>query len=506
MKRFVSSVLALGVVGGILYLGWYAATIPPGQSMSFPGRKGGGGGPGGEGSFPAPVLTAEVKRATVPVTTEGVGTAKPRAQVTVKPQIDGRLLSVHFKEGQEVKKGDVLAKIDPAMFQAAYDQAAAKKTLTEAQLNNAKRDLDRFTRIPGVIAEKTVDTQRALVAQLTAQLKADEAAIASAKTTLDYAVVTAPLSGRTGIRLVDEGNVVRAGDAGIVTITEVRPITIQFTLPQQQLGAVNRSIARGTVAVEALDQDGKTVLDRGVLDVVDNQVDTTTGTIKMKAELPNANLQLWPGQFVNVRVTLETLQNVVVVPSQAVQRGPQGTFVYLASADQTARVREVTVRQQTEAEAVIATGLEGGETVITSGFNRLKDGQRILIAPTSTQPTGTVTSSAPQAAPKGAPGGGGGGGRFQRIREACGPDIATHCASAGREGMRACLEANKAKFSPGCQTAIDTPADAPAAPAAKSDAPKTDAPKAEGPKGEGRRKREAADGASPQSKPETRTP
>lgn len=468
VKSLVSALLALGVVGGILYLGYYAATIPPGQSMGFPGRRGGGPGGGGEGSFPTPVITAMAKRADVPVTTDGVGTARPRASVTVKPQVDGRILSMHFKEGQEVKKGDLLAKIDPAMFQANYDQMVAKRALTDAQLTNARRDLDRLTRIPGVVTEKSVDTQRALVAQLTAQIKADDAAIASGKTTLDYSTVTAPMSGRTGIRLVDEGNVIRQSDPGIVTITEIRPISVQFTLPQQQLASINRALAAGAVTIEALDQDGKTVLDRGVLDVVDNQVDATTGTVKMKAELPNANMQLWPGQFVNVRVTLEVLKSVVVVPTQAIQRGPQGTFVYLAATDDTARIRQVTVRQQSDAEAVITQGLEPGDSVIISGFNRLKDGQRIFLAPSPPAPGTTTPQSAPGTAPGAAPalpssptasvppgGGGDQRARFARIREACLADIATHCAGIAREAIRACLETNKAKFTAPCQAALE---------------------------------------------------
>ena len=207
-----------------------------------------------------------------------------------------------------------------------------RRRWTTAQLDNAKRDLERYAQLgANVIAQKTIDTQRALVAQLTAQIQSDDAAIANAKAFLDYTTIVAPIDGRTGIRLVDEGNLVRASDAGIVVITEVRPISVLFTLPQQQLVQINQALAGGSVSLDALDSDNKTVLDRGVLQVVDNQVDPTTGTIRMKAEFPNTDLQLWPGQFVNVRVLIDTLKQVVVVPTPAVQRGPNGTFAYVVA-------------------------------------------------------------------------------------------------------------------------------------------------------------------------------
>ena len=199
-----------------------------------------------------------------------------------------------------------------------------------------KRDSERYARIPGVVAQKTVDTQTAQVAQLEAQMRADDAAIASARAVLDYTRITAPIDGRTGMRLVDEGNIVRAGDAGLVTITQLQPISVLFNLPQQQLQRVNRAQAQVAVAVEAIDADGKTVIDNGALQVVDNQVDQTTGTVRMKADFPNATMQLWPGQFVNVRLLVETLTQVVVVPTPAIQRGPNGAFVYVVGAEERA--------------------------------------------------------------------------------------------------------------------------------------------------------------------------
>src|SRR5215510_9026322 len=237
------------------------------------------------GEGPVPVLAVPARIADVPVYYYGVGTARARNMVTVRPQVDGRILSLNFKEGQDVKRGDVLAKIDPATYQAQLDQAVAKKALDEAQLDNAKRDMERYSLLGGnVVAQKTIDTQRALVAQLTAQVKQDDAAIANAKAFLDYTTIVSPIDGRTGIRMVDEGNLVRASDAGIVVITEVRPISVLFTLPQQQLNQVNQALRAGSVSVDALDSDGRTSLDRGTLQVVDNQVDQATGTIRIKAD------------------------------------------------------------------------------------------------------------------------------------------------------------------------------------------------------------------------------
>ena len=312
--------IALAVMGTVAGVVAYASL------MDSPIRQGGRRA-AMDRNAPVPVLAASARVADVPVYFDGVGTARARNMVTVRPQVDGRIVSVNFKEGQDVKRGDVLARIDPASYQAQLDQAIAKKALDEVQLANARRDLERYTKLGGnIVAEKTIDTQRALVGQFEAQIKADDAAIANAKAFLDYTTIVSPLDGRTGIRMVDEGNLVRASDVGIVVITEIRPISVVFTLPQQQLAAVNKALTKGALTVDALDTGGRTALDTGTLQVVDNQVDQTTGTVRMKADFPNANLQLWPGQFANVRVLIQTLENVVVVPTPAVQRGPSGPF------------------------------------------------------------------------------------------------------------------------------------------------------------------------------------
>lgn len=373
VMKFLKSLLAIIVIGAATVAAIY---FTAGTDQSQKGRR------WGRMDGPVPVIAAQAKLADVPVWLEGVGTAKARNTVTVRPQVDGKILSINFKEGQEVKAGDVLAQIDPVTFQAQLDQAIAKKALDESQLANARRDLERYTQLSAnVIAAKTVDTQRALVSQLEAQIKSDDAAIENARAVLGYATVIAPIAGRTGMRQIDVGNLVRASEGGIVVITEVRPISVLFTLPQQDLPAINKAVAQRALKVEALETDSKDVLDSGELQVIDNQVDQTTGTIRLKADFPNKELQLWPGQFVNVRLLLNTLEHVVVVPTSAVQRGPDGTFVYIVGNDNKAAVRKVKVGQQDEKLAVIDSGITAAEQVVTTGFARLKDGAEVTISP-----------------------------------------------------------------------------------------------------------------------------
>jgi membrane fusion protein, multidrug efflux system len=368
------------LLGAVIILGVFAVMMAPApQQQAQRARR------GMNGEAPVPVLTIPAKRADVPVYLEGVGTARARNTVTVRAQVDGKLISLAFKEGQDVKRGDVLARIDPTTYQAQLDQAVAKKAQDEAQLANARLDLERFTRLAATnsIAKQQADTQRAMVAQLDALVKADQGAIDNARAILDYTTVTAPISGRTGIRFVDEGNIIRSSDAnGIVTLTEIQPISVIFTLPQQVVAQVNAAAAKGQLPVDALAPDNEAVVDRGVLQVVDNQVDPTTGTVRLKAEFPNANLQLWSGQFVNVRLLIDTRQQVVVVPTASVQRGPDGAFVYvLQQGGETVAVRPVTVTQQDDVQAVIATGVQDGDQVVTTGFAQLSDGTRVRVTP-----------------------------------------------------------------------------------------------------------------------------
>lgn len=367
-----------------------------------------------DANLPVPVIAAAARLADVPIYLDGVGTTRALNTVTVRPQVDGKLISVLFREGQDVKRGEVLARIDPTTYQAQYDQAVAKKAQDEATLANARMDLERYANLAATnsIARQQLDTQRALVAQLEAQVKLDQAAIDNARAILNYTTITAPIDGRTGIRLVDEGNIVRAADAtGIVVITQLKPVSVFFTLPQQQLGEVNRAFARGPLIVEALGADNKTVIDRGTLLVIDNQVDQTTGTVRLKAEFPNAETQLWPGQFVNVRLLIDTLRQVVVVPTAAVQRGPSGAFVYVVQDDATVAVRRIEVAQQDETQAVIARGLQAGERVVTTGFARLTPGAKVTVTAAENAPAVSAIPEPEQRRPRrtgpgGAPSGG----------------------------------------------------------------------------------------------------
>jgi multidrug efflux system membrane fusion protein len=335
-----------------------------------------------ESDGPVPVLAAAAGVADVPVYLDGVGTVRALNMVTVHTLVDGTLTAVNFREGQDVKAGEVLARIDPRTYQAQLDQAVAKKALDEAQLANARLDLERYTNLikTNAATRQQLDTQRAMVAQLEAQVKLDQGAIDNAKTYLDYCTIVSPLSGRTGLRLVDQGNIVHAADlSGIVVVTQIQPIAVLFTLPQQLLPRVNKAFGSGPLAAEATASDSKVVLDRGTLTVINNQVDPTTGTVQLKAEFANVDLQLWPGQFVNVRLLIDTLHRAVTVSSAAIQRGPNGPFVYVVQADGTASVRPVSVAQQDENRAVV-TGVTASEDVVTTGFAQLTSGRKVQVA------------------------------------------------------------------------------------------------------------------------------
>ena len=378
--RIAFSLVCLTLAAGIVYYWapWQSSAQQTVVNKKGKGKRGFGSATPGEA---VPVLAVAAKVADVPVYLDGVGTARALNTVTVRPQVDGKLLSLSFVEGQEVTKGFLLAKIDPATYQAMYDQAVAKKAQDEATLANARLDLERYLRLAAsnAVNKQQLDTQRALVAQLEAQVRSDQAAIDNTRTILSYTDIIAPIAGRTGIRMVDEGNIVHASDAtGIVVITQIKPITVLFNLPQQELPQLSKGLGEGPLPLDALGQNGKPI-DKGKLLVIDNQVDQTTGTVKLKAEFPNDNLQLWPGQFVNVRLLIETLNHIVVAPTAAIQRGPTGTFVYVVRADNTVTVRQVKVKQQNDQEAAVEEGLNTGEIVVTSGFGRLREGEHVIV-------------------------------------------------------------------------------------------------------------------------------
>ena len=376
LKRRITVFLIVAlVVAGVVAV-YYMPQWQQTQAASKAGFRG-----GRPVADPVPVLAIAAKTADVPVYLDGVGTGKALNTVTVRPQVDGKLINVSFTEGQDVEKGYVLAKIDPVTYQAAYDQTVAKKAQDEAQLANAKLDLERYTRLAATNAvnKQQLDTQRAMVAQFEAQVQLDQAAIDNARAMLSYTNVVAPISGRTGIRQVDEGNIVKAAEpTGIVILTQLRPISVFFNLPQQELPELNRAQAQSPLSVDALGPDGKTVLDKGKVVVIDNQVDQTTGTVKLKAQFANDDEALWPGQFVNVRLLIDTLHRAVTVSSAAIQRGPNGPFVYVVQADGTASVRPVSVAQQDENRAVV-TGVTASEDVVTTGFAQLANGRKVQV-------------------------------------------------------------------------------------------------------------------------------
>jgi len=291
---------------------------------------------------------------------------------------------VRFREGQDVHAGDVLARIDPRTYQAALDQMLAKKAQDAANLANARVDLTRYTKLAATAytSAQQADTQRSTVAQLEAQVAQDQAQIDNARAELSYTTIVAPIGGRTGIRLVDQGNLVHAADTGgIVVITTLKPIAVIFTLPQQQLSAVAAAQAQGTPEVEALPQgeEGGAPLDRGTLAVLDNQVDPTTGTIKLKAMFPNEGMKLWPGGFVTVRLRVDTRRDATVVPPAAVQRGPQGPYVYVIGDGPTVSRRLVSVGHEDVRASIIDNGLQPGERVVIDGAARLTDGGKVTI-------------------------------------------------------------------------------------------------------------------------------
>jgi multidrug efflux system membrane fusion protein len=368
MKTF-RRYLKMGVVVAIIVGVTYVTITQVSQRTAAPGP----GGPGGRfrgAEGPVPVLVANTRIADVPVYLDGVGTTKALNTVTVRPQVDGKIIAITFTEGQDVERGGVLAQIDPAVYQAQLDQAVAKKAQDAATLANAHIDFDRYTKLvaTNAINRQQLDTQTALVAQLEAQVNQDQAAIDNARAVLAYTTITAPISARTGIRQVDVGNIVHASDStGIVVLTQLRPISILFTLPQQQFSRVNKAFEAGVLSIEALGPDNQTVIDRGKLVVIDNQVDQTTGT-----------------------------------------------FVYVARPDNTAAVQQVTVSQQDDKQAVITRGLQPNERVITSGFSRLTDGGKVA-ATSADAPPAPPSAERPRgpgrgdgaARSEGRPGGGG---------------------------------------------------------------------------------------------------
>ena len=434
-RRALVIVLVLVAIAAVI---WLAVTLAH-QSAS-------GGGPGGGRRGGRPSTTVGVATATVadiPITLDGLGTVTPAATITVVPQVSGTITQILFKEGQMVRKGQVLAVIDQRPLQMALQQAQGALARDQAQLVSARLLLerDRTLLAQDSIARQDVDTQAALVGQLEGTIVTDKAAVGAAQLNLDYSRVTAPVAGRVGLRVVDIGNYFSAGTAtGIVVLTEIAPIDVEFTLPQDEVPRLQAQAAQTTLQVTALDRTKTIVLEQGQFSTLDNQVDTTTGTIRAKARFANTAGQLFPSQFVNVRVDLQPLQGAVVVPVTAVRTGPSGDFIWKLLPDKTVTMVKVTRGPGTATATSIVKGLVPGERVITEGGDRLTEGAHVQLP-----------GDKPVA---GGGGGGGQGGARAALMKACAADLKSLCA--GKEGREQfmCLRENADKVSPTCKAAL----------------------------------------------------
>jgi membrane fusion protein, multidrug efflux system len=333
-----------------------------------------------------PVATAKARREDVPVYLDGLGKVQALNTVTIRAQIDGKIMEAAFHEGQNVRAGDLLLQIDPRPYQAALDQAIAKQNQDQAQLGYAQKVLERDTGLfdKKIIDRQSLDLQQATTAQLEALVKADEAAVANAKVQLEFTKITAPIDGRVGLRLVDQGNIVHANDqAGLAVITQLQPISVVFTLPEGNLREITKKLkTNGTdesLAVAAVDPQTNQIIGQGELRAMDNQVDDATGTIKMKAVFQNRQFELWPGQFVNIRLLVDTRRQQLVVPSSAVNQGPSGEFIYIIRPDLIAEVRAVEAGISEDGSTVIESGLSEGDTVVVDGQYLLKSNARVQL-------------------------------------------------------------------------------------------------------------------------------
>jgi multidrug efflux system membrane fusion protein len=382
-------IVVLGLVAiGIWYYRGTHSTSEAGSNAAP-----GGFGKGGPGAFgmmgPVPVVVATAQKGDLPVYLIGLGSVAAFNTVTVRSRVDGQIVKVNFTEGQFVHEGDALIEIDPRPYQVMLEQAEGQLAKDQAQLHDVQVDFERYTLLynEGVIPKQQVDTQQAQVGQFQGAIKADQATIDNAKLQLVYSRITAPISGRVGLRLVDIGNIVHATDTtGLLVITQLQPISVIFTLPQDQLQQVLVKLrGGGQLPVQAYDRDDTTKIADGKLATIDNQIDPTTGTYKLKSIFSNENNVLFPNQFVNVHMLVDTKRNVVIVPAAAIQRGPQGTYVYVVSGGDTVNIRSVTIAQTTGNNIGISSGLNSGDVVVIDGQDKLQDNSKVT---TSTSPTG----------------------------------------------------------------------------------------------------------------------
>ncbi len=372
-KAAIAALAVLAIAAGVVLPRTFETTTPsPAQAQTR-----------GAGPQIVPVTAGTVAKADMPIVLEALGTVQPSNMVTVKSRVDGQILASDFKEGQNVKAGTVLFQIDPRPFEAALAEAEANKQKNEASLASAQSDLVRSGQLvtQGYKSVQTHEQTKARVAELQAAIKGDEAKIATARLNLSYATIKAPIDGRLGARLVDAGNMVRASEAAaLVTIAQVRPIDVSFTVPQENQNKVREKQAREPLTVQAIGEDGKTRLSTGKLTLIDNQIDQTTGTLKLKASFANEDERLWPGLFVNVRLIVNMRRGVPTVPAQTVQDGPNGTYAYVIKDDNTVERRAVEVAAVQDGVAVITKGLAPGEKIVVEGQYRLTNGSRVRLA------------------------------------------------------------------------------------------------------------------------------
>jgi multidrug efflux system membrane fusion protein len=370
-RRWGLGVLVLLVAAGA-YVTWHTA------GAGKPTAKN----PAQAGPTPAPVRVARVEKKPFSVFLTALGTVQPTNMVTIRSRVDGHIEKVAFEEGQMVRAGDLLVQLDAAPFRAALEQAIAKRSQDEASLLNAKQDLQRAAVLTkqGIDAQQLLDQRTAQVAQLTALVQADGAAIESARVQLNYTTIRSPLTGRIGFRLIDPGNIVHVNDqSGMLTITQLQPISVVFTLPQQNLFDVRNALLTGPLAVTALNSEGKKQLGEGTLSLIDNQVDSGSGTIRLKASFPNQDSALWPGLSVTVRLSLATFPDAVVVPDTAVQRGPNGLYAYVVAPNGRAELRQLRVARVEDGNALVEQGLTPGEQLVVSGHYRVQPGAPLRI-------------------------------------------------------------------------------------------------------------------------------
>jgi multidrug efflux system membrane fusion protein len=349
------------------------------------------------GGVAIPVMTDRARHADVPIFLTGLGTVQAFNSVLIKSRVDGQIVKIRFEEGRDVHAGDVLIEIDQAPFEAALAQAQANELKDQAQLDNARRDLGRYTSLAktGASSTQQLDTTEALVDQLEASIKADQALVDTAQVQLNYATIRSPIDGRVGTRLVDPGNIVRATDTtGIVTVNQIHPIFVSFALPADSLPQLRAGSKTGDVIVTALDRDGQ-ALATGVLAVIDNQINPATGTINYKAKFENGDDVLWPGQFVNLRIQLATRRNVIAVPVTAVQQGPDGTYAFVVGDDLTVQKRSIKVGARNKTTAIIDDGLQPGEQIVTDGQYRIQAGSKVEVAAQAASPVDAGPATSP---------------------------------------------------------------------------------------------------------------